>query len=110
MTNNIYIVTRHEGSVQWLRSKGFEGEILPHLNREQIKGGSLYIGVLPIPLIKEILDVGSRFFLLVLPELVFSQRSRGMTADEIDQAGACLMEVKRVDLMPVEMPVNFKNE
>ena len=60
----IYIVTRHEGAIEWLRSKGYDGSVLPHLEHEQIAGENTYIGVLPIPMVKAILDAGSRFLLL----------------------------------------------
>lgn len=100
----LYIVTRHEGAVQWLRSKGYDGSILPHLEREQVAGGNVYIGVLPIPMVKAILDTGSRFLLLVLPDVAFSQRGRSMTPAEMDLAGAHLVEVKRIDLVSVGCP------
>ena len=71
-----YIVTRHEGAVEWLHSKGYYGNVLPHLKQEQISEGNTYIGVLPIPMVKAILDAGSRFLLLVLPDVAPSQRVR----------------------------------
>lgn len=98
----IYIVTRHEGAVLWLRSKGYAGTVVPHLERGQIEGGNLYIGVLPIPMVKAVLDAGSRFLLLVLPGVAFSERGTSMTPEEMDLAGAHLIEVKGIDLAPVE--------
>jgi len=98
----IYIVTRHIGAVDWLRTKGYTGEVIPHLEKNQINSGNLYIGVLPVPIIKQVLDADSRFFLLVLPDIAFSQRDRKMTPEEMDQAGAHLIEVKRMELAPVE--------
>lgn len=103
----IYIVTRHEGAVLWLRSKGYVGSILPHLEREQIAGGNTYIGVLPIPMVKAILDAGSRFLLLVLPDMAFSQRGASMTPAEMDLAGAHLVEVKGIELAPLKRAVVF---
>lgn len=99
----LYIVTRHQGAIDWLRVKGYDGIVTTHLEKNQITGGNLYIGVLPIPIVKEILDAGSRFFLLVLPDLAFAQRGQEMSPDEMEKAGASLVEVKRVDLVPVDL-------
>lgn len=99
----IYIVTRHTGAVAWLRAKGFDGEVVPHLSTDAIQPGNSYIGVLPIPMIKQILDAGSRFFLLMLPEVTAAQRERELSPPEMDAAGARLVEVKAIEMVPVEM-------
>jgi len=99
----IYLITRHPGAAEWLIMKGYEGVVQPHLERAQIQRGNLYIGVLPIPMVKEILDAGSRFFLLVLPDIAFGQRGQEMTPVEMEKAGACLVEVTRIDLTPVDL-------
>lgn len=103
----IYIVTRHEGAVEWLRSKGYDGNILPHLEPGQVAGGNTYIGVLPIPMVKAILDAGSRFLLLALPDVAFSQRGVSMTPAEMDLAGAHLVEVKSIELVPRKRAIVF---
>ncbi len=100
----IFIVTRHAGAIAWLREKSFDGEVVTHLVRDQIQPGNLYIGVLPVPLIHQILDTGSRFYLLVMPEVSLALRDREMTPAEMDAAGAKLVEVKRIEVAPVEMP------
>jgi CRISPR-associated protein Csx16 len=100
----IIIVTRHAGAIAWLRAKGFAGDVVTHLTRETIQPGNTYIGVLPVPIIQQILDTGSRFYLLVMPEVTLAQRDREMTPVEMDTAGARLVEVKRIEVMPVEMP------
>ena len=100
----IIIVTRHPGAVRWLREKGYEGVVVAHLTPDQITQGNIYIGSLPLPMISIILDKGSRFFLLNLPEIAFSQRGQDMTPEEMDRAGALLVEVKSIVLEPVELP------
>lgn len=100
----IIIVTRHPGAVAWLFAKGFRGEIVTHLEPETIGPGNTYIGVLPIPMIQRIIDAGSRFFLLVMPEVTLAQRDREMSPEEMDEAGAKLLEVMRIEMVPVEMP------
>lgn len=75
----IYLVTRHAGAIAWLQANGFGGEVTAHLEGDQIRSGNTYIGVLPIPMIQQILDAGSRFYLLVMPEVSLAQRDREMT-------------------------------
>ncbi len=104
----IYLVTRHAGAIEWLRAKGYDGVAEPHLEKHQITGGNLYIGVLPIPMVKEILDAGSRFFLLVLPDIASAQRGQEMTPEETDRAGAGLVEVTSIDLAPVDFSGGHK--
>ena len=98
----IVIVIRHPGAIEWLRAKGFAGDIVSHLLTESIGPGNIYIGVLPVPMIRQILDSGSRFFLLVMPEVSLAQRDREMTPAEMDAAGAKLVEVKNIEMVPVE--------
>ena len=105
-----YIVTRHEGAAEWLRSKGYDGNVLPHLKQEQVSEGNTYIGVLPIPMVKAILDAGSRFLLLVLPDVAPSQRGASMTPAEMDEAGAHLIEVKNIEVKNIEVKnIRVKN-
>ena len=100
----IRIITRHAGAIDWLRANGFAGEVVSHLAEDTISPGTIYIGVLPIPMIQRILEAGSRFFLLVMPEISLAQRDREMTPAEMTAAGAKLVEVKRIEMVPVEMP------
>jgi len=100
----IVIVTRHTGAIEWLKANGFSGEVVSHLTGDTILPGNIYIGVLPLPMIQRILDAGSRFYLLVMPEVSLAQRDREMTPGEMDAAGAKLMEVKKIEMVPVEMP------
>jgi len=97
----IIIVTRHSGAIEWLRANGFVGEIISHLTADTILPDNIYIGVLPLPMIQQILEAGSRFFLLVMPEVSLPQRDREMSPGEMDAAGAKLMEVKKIEMVPV---------
>lgn len=100
----IYLITRHAGAIAWLRENCFAGEVVTHLAGNQIRSGNIYIGVLPVPMIQQILDAGSRFYLLVMPEVSLAQRDREMTPEEMDAVGAKLVEVRRIEVAPVEMP------
>jgi len=102
----ICIVTRHTGAIDWLRAKGFDGDVVPHLTGDMIRPGNTYIGVLPVPMIQRILETGSRFYLLVMPDVSLVQRDREMTPAEMDKAGARLVEVKRIETAPVKIPVS----
>lgn len=44
------IVTRHPGAVEWLQSKGYEGDMTYHLDPAMLEGRERVIGVLPIHL------------------------------------------------------------
>ncbi len=99
----IIIVTRHPGAIDWLQEKGFKGDIVPHLLGDSISPGNIYIGMLPIPMIQKILDAGSRFYLLIMPGVTQAQRDREMTPAEMDAAGAKLVEIKGIEMTPVEM-------
>lgn len=98
----IIIVTRHSGAIEWLRQKGFAGDVVSHLTPDQLDQGNIYIGSLPLQMISIIIEKGSRFFLLDLPAVAFTQRGQEMTPDEMDRAGARLSEVKKIEMEPVK--------
>jgi len=50
------IISRHSGAIEWLRSKGIEGEVIEHLSIKDLTGNERIYGVLPLPLIKEAMD------------------------------------------------------
>ncbi|MDD1702862.1 MAG: CRISPR-associated protein Csx16 [Methanoregula sp.] len=98
----IIIVTRHSGAIEWLKKKGYAGEVQPHVTDDQIAGGNIYIGSLPLQMISTILQKGSRFFLLDFPAVSFTQRGQEMTPEEMDRAGARLIEVKKIEMEPIK--------
>lgn len=49
-----HIISRHDGAVEWIRSKGFDGAVTEQFD-EKVIAGDVYIGTLPIPLIYSIL-------------------------------------------------------
>ena len=58
-------------------------------------------------MVKAILDAGSRFLLLSLPDVALSQRGASMTPEEMDQAGAHLIEVKSIELASRKKAILF---
>lgn len=88
------IISRHLGAITWLKSKGYNCEVISHLDTPE--AGETYIGTLPIPIIKDILDVGGSFILLTLPSVAFSDRGHELTPTEMDAAGATLHKIKNI--------------
>ena len=95
------IISRHAGTVAWLRERGVEGEVIPQLDESTIHEGDILYGVLPVPLIATALERGARVILTVLPQVVFSQRGIELSPAEMDAAGAKLVEVRRLELEEV---------
>lgn len=58
-------------------------------------------------MVKAILDAGSRFLLLALPDVAYSQRGKDMTPEEMERAGAHLIEVKNIELVPQKKAILF---
>ena len=53
-----WIVSRHPGVVEWIRSKGIDGEVLECFYSRFLKGDT-YIGVLPVNMIADALSEGA---------------------------------------------------
>ena len=71
----VKIVTRHKGTIEWLKSKGIVGEVIEHLKPEDIKKGDKIYGNLSIDLMKEALDRGAEVYLLLLPQKIVKVKS-----------------------------------
>ena len=96
------IVSRHPGAIEWLRSKGIEGEVIEHLSTKDLTGNERIYGILPLPLIKEAMNKGCEVNILVLPAIAFGQRGQELSPTEMDEAGAKILKVKNLDLEEVE--------
>lgn len=79
------IVTRHAGTVAWLRARGIEGEVIAHATPEDVMGRVVY-GVLPMHLAAE----ADQVWVIDLPGLKPEDRGRDLTPEEMDSAGATL--------------------
>jgi CRISPR-associated protein Csx16 len=82
------IVTRHLGAVEWLRRKGFQGEIIDNLTEIPTEPKRI-VGVLPLQLAYQALAAGHE---LCLIQFSTRQGPRGddLSADEMEAAGAKL--------------------
>ena len=92
------VVTRHAGAVEWLRRKGFDGEVIDHLT--EIPTGSTVVGVLPVVLVAQLLRAGNSVYLIEFPARN-GPRGQELTADEMEALGARLYRVASCDLQEV---------
>lgn len=87
MNDNIIIVTRHDGMVEWLRRKGITGDVLERATKADVEGMQVY-GKLPMYLaaLTEIYTTVS------IPKVFgrLEQSERDLTADEMNEMGAYL--------------------
>ena len=95
MTN--YFVTRHAGAIEWARSQGIQAKIMKHLEIEDIEGGDMVLGTLPVHIIAALNEKNVRYLHLIL-DIPFADRGRELSADDMEQMGARLEEywVKKV--------------
>lgn len=97
------IITRHPSAIQWLQGKGYSGRVIPELTDANIQSNTRYIGILPVSLIQKVLRKGSKFYLLQLPSVVFEHRGKELTVEEMDQAGAQLVEILEIKTREVRI-------
>jgi CRISPR-associated protein Csx16 len=88
------IVTRHAGALEWLKAKGFEGTVVDHISAGDVQSGETIVGVLPITLVKQLLDKKCEVIVLQLPDVPKEMRGKELTADDMDRYGARLFRIK----------------
>lgn len=94
------IVTRHEGAVEWLRTRhGVEGLVIAHAAPDTVAGKIVY-GILPLHLAALAAQVWS----IDMPNLPAEFRGQELTPEQMDTAGACLTGY-RVDRIVSPEPV-----
>lgn len=89
---NVYVVTRHEGAVNWLRDTLQQSEIsvIPHLEGLRFQPGDKVCGILPIAWAARVCAQGAEAHILTIdlpPEL----RGRELTAQQLKDHGAKLI-------------------
>jgi len=92
-----YIVSRHKGAVEWLQRKGFQGEVIQHLNPSQLKSGDTVVGVLPITLIKQLIDMTVAVYSLQLPAVPRELRGQELTPEMMEQYGAKVFKILKLE-------------
>jgi len=88
-----YIVSRHVGAVKWLQQRGFEGEVISHLDPKILSQGDTVIGVLPIALAKQLIDKGVRVYSLQLPNVPRELRGEELSPQLMNQYGAKVYKI-----------------
>jgi CRISPR-associated protein Csx16 len=87
-----YLVSRHEGAVQWVRAQGWAvDEVVPHLDPATLQAGDNVIGTLPVHLAAAVCEGGGRYFHLEM-DLPPSKRGAELTPAEMDACGARVRE------------------
>jgi len=95
------LATRHKGAIEWIKRKGFNGEVVSHISAEMIGEGDTVIGNIPVHMIEEIKQKGARVFIIVMPQVPKEMRGQELTAEQMEQFGAKLLEVKSIELREV---------
>ena len=98
-----HIITRHIGAIDWIRSKGLDGEVIEHFSIDDVVPGDRYVGVLPVNLIDEVLRNGAEFVLLVMPDLPQDARWQELTSGMMDEYGAKLLHVDDLKMSAFEL-------
>ncbi len=94
-----YLVTRHNGAVDWAHRQGLVFLHLPHLDDLTfIKPGDWVIGPMPVGKIADIIAAGARYSAIDM-DMPESARGPELSADDMERYGARLVEyrVVRVD-------------
>lgn len=86
---DVVIVTRHLGLVEWLRLRGITGSVIAQVTERDIRG-KVVVGVLPLHLA----SVADVVITVDMPKLLFEQRGKDLTPEEMDNAGAELKSYK----------------
>lgn len=93
------IVTRHEGLVKWLETRGITGEVISHVfSPEQIRGKAV-VGALPLYLAAE----AGMLISVVMPNMPPEYRVRDLSPEEMDACGAYMRayQVREVPVPPL---------
>lgn len=101
MSTPYVIISRHDGIINWCKTQNIEGPVIQHLNVNDIIPGTIYVGVLPIPVIETVLKAGARFWMCTSP-INLKYRKSEMTADELNDHGFSLREICYLATSPIK--------
>ena len=85
MKDDIIIISRHHGLVDWLSSQGISGRVIAHATAADVSGKHVY-GALPLHLAALALSVTA----IDMPSLPSELRGKELTPEQMDEAGAAL--------------------
>lgn len=92
----VVIVSRHPATVNLLKSKYPDAEIISHMTEDNIPSNALVIGNLPIEMIAKVLEKGNRFVSVVL-NIPQELRGKELNEEELKKY-AKFIEVKRLEI------------
>lgn len=64
--STIWIISPHQGAIDWLKVKGITGKQLDHLNVGCVESGDTVIGTLPVNLAARVCEKGATYWHLSL--------------------------------------------
>lgn len=90
---SVLVVTRHAGTVEWLRQQGVVGEVVSHVTPEQVSGRDV-VGILPVNLAA----LANSVAMVVFDNLPPEARGKELTPEEMDEYGASLRKYRVEEL------------
>jgi len=97
---NIVVVSRHKGTIDYLKSKLGDVQVIEHLTSvEQIPKNSVVIGNLPINMIEEVIKRGNEFILVTL-DIPKELRGKDLDVNEVKKY-VKFYKVKKLELEEV---------
>jgi putative CRISPR-associated protein (TIGR02620 family) len=96
---SVKIILRHRGAVEWLKSKGIEGEVIEQVSPSNFQEGDEIYGVMPIQLVAEGIKRGCDINIIVLPKIPRELRGKELSAEEMEELGGVeVLKVKKLEI------------
>lgn len=105
--NKYIIVSRHAGAIEWIKSKGYKGQVMSHFSGSVVPGAT-YVGTIPIHKINKIICGGGNVIVLCLPKLKYKKRGADLSCDEMCHAGATLCVVENIQLREIVLDEHLR--
>lgn len=98
----ITIITRHNSTIDIIKNlinsgkldlpKDVDFDIIPHLTNID-DTGNIIIGILPIPIIKDVINSGKQFYLFTLNNIPPNMRGKDLSMDDIKNIGFSIYKI-----------------
>lgn len=80
------IVSKHQATIEWLKKKGFDGQVISHVDNPEIIKDQTVVGNLPFHLAVLAKEVG----IVDIPNLPKELRGTDLTLEQLEEFGATL--------------------